>query len=247
MSDDKTRRLAKEWDEQWSDAVDVATKMRKAGPEMLRLAAGLRSAPDGYPARSLSDGTSPGSDSTTSTERSALADYPDDDPDKDFDDKGDPINHPGPDDRYIRIDRVDKWLAEFFASETTARANLDKMQRCVSLVERRRDVRVGERAAGAGPCRACLREVFGTSVDRLRTGFCHAENSCYSAFLAWRATQDDDAPVEWFIAERRLALRIDDEGKELEGHERNAAEVAVAEGRTGRHLVAEQRRREEQR
>jgi len=234
---DKTGRLAREWDEQWAEAVKVAGEMRAAGPVMLRLATELRSNPDGYPARSIGDGTSPSANAETSTERAALAAYPDDDPDEDR-------RHPGADERIGRIDRVDRWLAEFFVHETTVRANLDKMKRLVSLVERRRDVRVGERAAGAGPCRACLRDVSGSSTDRLRTGFCHAEVSCYRAFLTWREQSPSDAPIEWFIAERRLALRIDEEGRELVGHERDEAELAASQGRTGRQLVGDKRRRE---
>lgn len=246
---DRSKRLARRWQKQWEDVTDIVSNVKARGPEMLALATEARSAPDGYPTRSIGDGTSRSSETMTSTEGAALAGYPEDDPDRHYDTAGQRVNHPGPDARVDHTDLIDEWLAEFFSRGLAVIDNLEAMQKIGRLIENRKDRRVDR---NDGNCRACGRYVSGSVrtedgrkiEDRLRNEFCSA---CYQALRTWRERQTDPtASVQWFIAERRVWLLIDAEGKMLAGSELTAAIAARDAATPGSQLVAEQLRRAEE-
>lgn len=122
----------------------VANLVADHGQNALKMAAVLASA--GYPASTLGDGGSRGSDGTSSTERAALQDS-----------------------RWRLVDSrlvalMDLWhltglqLAALL-SDVVAHAEAEGLR---------------PRPAGAGDCRRCNEYCSGAANDRLRVGYCHA-------------------------------------------------------------------------
>lgn len=86
-------------------------------------------------------------------------------------------------------------LLQIEASYAHLRAKLDLARRLSSPLSR-------SEKAGAGQCQACERDVTGSAIDRLRSGYCGA---CYMAWL--RQGRPDRAQ---FAKSRRKVQRPDD-------------------------------------
>jgi hypothetical protein len=102
-----------------------------------------------------------------------------------------------------RSDLVADWLSELTDLARDVWATTGRCERLLWLVEHRGDVRAGRVATG-GACLACDRWVAGTTVDRLRSGYCDA---CRKAFERWRESASDPSDHVAFRQWRRAFLR----------------------------------------
>lgn len=125
--------------------------------------------PDGFPARTMSDGMPSGSSALTSVERGAEA-------------RG--FGQPEP-------DSVGDAIRSVFDALRQMSVLADKMLHSVGYVDHVASKSEGRVSSLAGDCQACGRDVAGTQADRMRASYCQA---CYRAWL--RDGKPERAPWE---------------------------------------------------
>lgn len=138
--------------------------------------------PDGWPARTMSDGTAPGNSPyvgvESMVERRAFAGV-------------DGVPRVAPDPTGDALRQLFDTLAAMAKLAETADTKLAYVRHVASTAE-------GRQSSTAGACQCCTRDVAGTPVDRLRNGYCSACN------MAWvRDGRPERAPWE---QRRRMAL-----------------------------------------
>jgi hypothetical protein len=161
-------------------ALRVLTKSLDKGTLQLLFRMSQQSArPDGWKARTLPDGGSPGSDDTTSTERAALfglAEATDWSPEHA---RGKIAVDRFDDPRRYQADPVGVIVAEILTQFFTAVNALERLDKKLGEVTKAKEDAYGRQSSLQGNCLCCTRAVSGSSKDRLRGGLCRACDTAY--------------------------------------------------------------------